>query len=86
VSLKMVLIAILGFSVGIIFKTQALQSITIGFDDKNVVGARQDYNIASIEAQQRTLQKEKIKQQEEQIKKMEEEQNKQKEESEKEAH
>ncbi len=76
VSLNLVLVAILGVLAGVVIKTQALQSITIGFDDGKLVGGQQSYDLEKIVAQAKAKQKEQMKKQEEQMKKMQEEQEK----------
>ena len=76
----MILIAVLGFLAGVVFKTQALQSITVGFDDRNVRGGKHAYDILSWEAKEKALLRERMKQMEkmkqEQLKKVQEAQEK----------
>ncbi len=70
----MVLIFILGLLLGIFFKTQALRTITIGFDDRKVVGGKHQYDLQNMINKERAKEKEILKKQEEQMKKLEESQ------------
>ena len=47
--LEIVLILIIGFLLGVMIKSEALKSISIGFNDYKVVSAKQGYNIDEIE-------------------------------------
>ncbi len=47
--LEIILILIIGFLLGVMIKSEALKSVSIGFDDYKVVSAKQGYDIDGIE-------------------------------------
>ncbi len=47
--LEIALILIIGFLLGVMIKSEALKSVSIGFDDYKVVSAKQGYDIDGIE-------------------------------------
>lgn len=46
--IELTLFFILGFLVGITFKTEAFKRITIGFDDYKISGGKESYDISAI--------------------------------------